>query len=214
VSDLSQLFSSNPGAPAAASTQAAITAQQNATNAAVTSGQNAIDSAFSQFTPAYYNGVTQAYENAYDPQLAQQDSIAEDQLTAGLAGNGMLDSSVGNNAQAQLELSNANEQTQIADQGVSAAQSLESTVNNTEDQLSAMNATAADPALAASEAQAQSAALVAPQSYPTLSNVFSSVVSPFAAAAKAGSGSTAPGLFTPLPQPTMPTSGAGSSVST
>jgi hypothetical protein len=207
------LFGSNsqPDANAAAQEQAQITAQQDQTNANIAQGQNNIDSAFAQFTPDYYSGVTTAYENAYDPQVANQYSIAKDQLTAQLAGNGMLDSSVGDNAKAQLALTNANEQASIADQGVNAANSLESTVNNTEDNLSAMNASAANPSLAATDASAQAATLVAPQAFPSLSNVFASVLSPVASATKAASGAM---NLTPYPQPTTPTSGAGSAVFT
>jgi hypothetical protein len=204
--------SSNPDASAAAAAQAQISAQQAQTNSNITQGQNNIDSAFAQFTPDYYSGVTQAYENAEDPALANQYSIAQDQLTAQLAGTGMGQSSVGNNAQAQLELTNANNQAQIADAGANAANTLKTTVNNTEDNLSAMNAAAANPSLAATDADAQSAALVAPQAYPSLSNVFASVLSPIASAGKAASGTMNLTPGTPYPQPTTPTSGAGSGI--
>lgn len=198
--------SSTPDAGAAAAQQAQITAQQNQTNANITQGQNNIDQAFSQFTPDYYSGVTKAYEDAYDPQLADQYGIAKDQLTAALAGNGMGQSSVGNNAQAQLFKTNASQQAQIADQGVDAANSLKTTVNNTEDNLSAMNAAAANPSLAATNAQAQAGAMVAPQAYPTLGNVFASALSPIAGAVKANQ--TSIPNYTPSNASAPPTSQA------
>lgn len=200
---------SAPDNSAATQEQAAIAQQQAQTDANITQGQQNIDSAFSQFTPAYYGGITSAYENAYDPQLADQYNIAQDQLTAQLAGQGMGQSSVGNNAQAQLAKTNEGEQATIADQGQNAAQSLESTVNNTENTLSAENQSAANPSLAASQAQAASGALVAPQTYPSLSNVFASALTPLASGAKAASGAV---NYTPYAQTTTPTSGNGSAV--
>jgi hypothetical protein len=200
----------NPDAAAAAASQAAIQQQQATTNANITQGQNNIDNAFSQFDNDYYNGITTAYENAENPQLTDQYNIANDQLNAALTGNGMGESSVGDNSRAQLEKTYATNQAQIADQGVNAANTLRTQVNNTEDQLSSMNATAANPSLAASEATADSTALVAPQAYPTLSNVFGSVLSPIASATKAYNGSVA--NLTPYPTQTTPTSGNGSAV--
>lgn len=198
---------SQPDNSAATAQIAATQAQQAQTNANITAGQNAIDTAFSQFTPDYYQGVANAYENAYNPQLTDQHNIAEDQLTAALAGNGMGESSVGNNAQAQLEKTYATNQANIANQGQDAANAMRTQVNNTEDQLSAMNAAAANPSLAASQAQAADAALVAPQSYPTLSNVFASVLSPISSATKAYTTGT---NYTPYQVTTTPTSGNGS----
>jgi hypothetical protein len=88
------------GAAAAAQQQTAqLDHQQKAHVAAVAAGKTNIDSAFSQFTPDYYSGVTKAYENVYSPQLNDQYNTSREQLTALLAGNDTLGSSVGNNAQ-------------------------------------------------------------------------------------------------------------------
>ena len=192
---------SQPDNSAANAQLAAIQQQQDQTNANVTAGQNNIDSAFAQFTPDYYSGVSKAYDAAYNPQLDDQYNIANDQLTAALAGNGMSESSVGNNSKAQLEKTYATGQANIANQGTDAANSLKTQVNNTENNLSAMNAAAANPSMAATQAQAASGALVAPQAYPTLANVFGSVLSPIASATKAYTGGM---NYTPTSNPFGP----------
>jgi hypothetical protein len=53
--------------------------------------------------------------------------------------------------------------------------------------LYSMNAAAADLFAVATLSQAQAGAIVAPQSYPSLANTFSSVLSPFASAFKTNS---------------------------
>jgi hypothetical protein len=197
MSWLSDLFDGGTKAAAAAANQqtALITQQQQAHDAAVASGKANIDSAFSAFTPDYYSGVSTAYDNAYEPQLMDQYNISKDQLTAQLAGNDTLEGTVGANALSQLQKTYNTNQAQIADQGVNAANTLKHTVSNHETNLYSMNASAADPSAAATEAQAQAGVLVSPQSYNTLSKVFGAVLSPFAAAQK--SNSTSLGAFTP-----------------
>ncbi|MGB7101549.1 MAG: hypothetical protein WBD95_22625 [Xanthobacteraceae bacterium] len=203
----------NQAAPAAAQSaqQTQLMEQQNATtNANIATGQNAIDNAFATFTPQYYQGVTQAYENAENPQLTNQFDIAKDQLTAQLAGAGTLNGSVGNNAEALLQQDYAENEAQIASQAQDASNQLESTVSNDETNLTALNNSGNNPGATATTAQADAGAIVAPQAYPTLSNVFGAALTPTASAAK--SATTAVGQYAPFAQPTMPTSGNGSAV--
>lgn len=209
---ISSAFGIPSGAPAAApaaAQQAAITAQQNQTDANIATGANTINADFAQFTPAYYQGVANAYTAAEDPQLKDQFHIAKGQLTAQLAGAGQLGGSAGNEAQAQLQKTYAENEASVAAGGQSAAQQMESTVSNDETNLYGMNATAANPNTTATMAQATSGALVAPQAYPTLSNVFASALSPLSNATKSATTGLY-GPYTPTTQQTTPTTGSGS----
>lgn len=191
TSFVDHLFGIDPSGPAnaAAAQQSQIDAQQKAHDAAVGQGKQNIDSAFSQFTPDYFKGVTTAYENAYNPQLKDQYGVARDQLTAALAGNDTLGSTAGANATAQLQKQYNTSQSDIAGKGQDAAQSLQAGVNNAKTGLYTMNQSAADPLMAQTQATAATGALVAPQNYPSLGNVFGSVLSPLQSAQKANAGS-------------------------
>jgi hypothetical protein len=94
---------------------------------------------------------------------------------------------------AQLDKAYANSQSDIANQAPDAENSFNSNVDNTKTNLYTMNANAADPLTTAAQAQASAGAIVAPQSYPTLSNVFGDALSPFATANKTNSQSMTPG---------------------
>lgn len=191
MSFVDHLFGINPDGPAnAANAQnAQINQQQAAHDAAVGQGKQNIDSAFSQFTPDYFKGITGAYEKAYNPQLDDQFGIARDQLTSALAGNDTLGSTAGANATAQLEKQYHTSQADIAGKGQDAANSLQGQVNNSKTGLYTMNQSAADPLMAQSQATAATGALVAPQNYPSLGNVFQGVLGPLASAQKTNAGS-------------------------
>lgn len=186
--------------------------QQTQTDSAITNGAQNITDAFSQFTPSYYSGVANAYDAAYNPQLTQQFGIAQDQLTAQLAGNGMGGSSVGAYDNGQLQQNYNTNQVAIANAGQDAANSMKTTVNNDENNLFALNASGNSPGTTATQAQATAGAIVPQSSYPTLGNVFGAVLSPIASAQKAASSSLAGSQpFFNGPQASAPT-GSGSSV--
>jgi hypothetical protein len=214
VSWLSSLIHpSNPAADAAAAQTAQLAKQQQAHDAAVSAGKANIDSAVAQFSDPYFAGVAKSYRDVYNPQLTDQYNTSRDQLTALLAGTDTLGSSVGNNAQAQLEKQRAVQQGNIANQGQDVANNMRAQVGNAKTNLYSMNANAADPLAAAVQSQAQAGAIVAPQAYPTLSNTFASVLSPFASAFKTNSQSTNPIYNAPNANPNAaPPSGNGSAI--
>ncbi len=185
-------FDSNPAASSANDQTALLEKQQATHDSDVAAGKKSIDSAFSQFDQPYYDNYGKAYQGAYQPHLADQYGIAKDQLTAMLAGNGQLGGSTGNNSVAQLDKTYANNQTDIANKSMDAENALKANVDNTKTTLYSMNANAADPASAAAQAQAASGAIVAPQSYPTLSNVFGDALGSVATTAKANNNSLYP----------------------
>lgn len=167
-------------------------AQEDARVAAVGQGKTAIDSAYSQFTPDYYDNYAKTYTAAQDAPLADQYGIAKDSLTAALAGRDTLGGSSGNNALAQLDKTNEDAQASIGSSATDAANALKANVNNSKNSLYAENTAAADPLAAASQAQAGAGSIVAPQSVPTMSNVFAGALAPFATAAKVNNQSLTP----------------------
>jgi hypothetical protein len=199
------------GAGAAATQQAQLMEQQQAKHdAAVTQGKQSIDDAFSQFNDPYYDSYGQTYKDTYNPQLDQQYALAKDKLIAKLAGTDQLGSGVGNNAIALQDQTYNNSKADIANHATDAENSLRSAVDNTKSNLYTENNATADPLTMASQAQSQSGAIVAPQSYPTLGNVFADGLNSVATATKANSQSMTP-YFTPT-QNSAPSGGGGSAV--
>ena len=179
----------DPAAGAAAQQQQMLEAQQAKHDAAVAAGKTAIDSAFSQFDQPYFDNYAQSYKDVYNPQLTDQYGIAKDKLYAMLAGNDQLGGSVGNNTQAQLNKTYANTQSDIANKAADAENAFKASVDNTKSQLYTQNAAAADPYSMGTQAQAAAGAVVAPQSYPSLSNVFGDALSSVATASRANANS-------------------------
>lgn len=155
--------------------QQMIQAQEDKRQADITAGKTAIDSAFSQFTDPYYDTYKQTYLDNYNPQLTDQFGQAKDQLTATLAGADTLDSSVGANALARLAKTYNDAQSGIANQAQDATNAFKSSVQNAKTNLYTMNESAADPSLAASQAQASAGTLVSPASLPSLGSVFGNI---------------------------------------
>lgn len=201
VSEMCDLFGTKAAASAAAAQQAQLTAQQKKHDDAVTQGKQSIDDNFAQFTPAYYDKYGQTYKDTYNPQLDDQYKIANDQLTATLAGRDQLDSTVGANARGQLGKTYATNQAQIGNSAIDAENALKSNVANTQTNLYSMNSQTADPLSAAAMSQAQAGALVAPNAMPSLGNAFAGALSPFASGVKSNQGSMQPYQYQSLNAP-------------
>jgi hypothetical protein len=146
--------------------------QQRKHDEAVASGKASIDSAFGQFDPAYYDRYKQSYLDAYNPQLNDQYAVAKDKLISALAGRDTLESSIGANALSQLDKTKHNAEVDIGNAATDASNGLRSKVDSAKSNLYSLNASAADPLATASQAQSQAGAIVSPQSYPTLTDVF------------------------------------------
>lgn len=192
-------FSTDNGAAQAANQQTAmLEAQQAKHDANVATGKTAIDSAFSQFTPQYFDKYGQSYQNTLQPELTDQYGINNDKMTAMLADNGQLGGSVGNNDLAQL-LKNYNfGQSDIANQAANAENQFKASVDNAKTNLYSLNTQAADPSTMATQAQATAGSIVAPQSFPTLSDYFGNVLGSVAQASKINQSSANPVSTTQL----------------
>jgi hypothetical protein len=112
--------------------------------------------------------------------LNDQYGIAKDKLISALAGRDTLESSVGANALSQLDKTRDNAAVDIGNAATDASNGLRSKVDSTKSNLYSLNASAADPLTSASRAQSEAGAIVSPQSYPTLTDVFAGALAPFA----------------------------------
>jgi len=184
--------------------------QQKKHDTDVATGKTSIDSAFKQFDQPYFDKYGQSYQDVYNPQLTDQYGIAKDKMYAMLAGNDQLGGSVGNNDLAQLDKTYANNQADIANKAKDSENAFKASVDNTKSQLYTQNAAAADPELMAAQAQAASGAVVAPSSYPSLSNVFGDALNSVATASRANANSMYP--YQGFSFSTAPISGTGSGI--
>jgi hypothetical protein len=184
-------FGGGSSAPAstAAATQQAVQSQADQTQANIATGNSDIDSAFSQFDPAYYQGYQNAYTNYYDPQVDTQYNDAEGTLESGLARNGLDRSSVAASQIGTLFQDYGTQKAAIANQAVDASNTLEGQVASAKSNLYALNAAAADPATANTQALAASTALVAPSTFSPLGSVFANAIAPYTAYANAANNS-------------------------
>jgi hypothetical protein len=201
--------SSGPSAQEIAAQQmASLRAQEDARQGAIAKGRTSIDNAFKQFDDPYFDKYTKSYIDAQDAPLADQYGIAKDKLISALAGRDTLESTAGANAFGQLDKTNADAQAKIGAAATDATNAFRGNVNNQKSNLYSQNIAAADPLAAATSAEATSRAIVAPQSQPSLGDVFSGVLSPLATASKTNSQSLYPSSFNGL----APISGQGSGV--
>jgi hypothetical protein len=180
---------SGGGSGAAAQQQASLLAQQANTRAnAIKSDTASIDSAFQPFNDDYYSNFTKAYEANQEPQLDFGYGRAGDQLQANLASSDQDEGSTGARQTADLAQTYGTAQGNIANSAADATNQLRSTVDNAKTGLYGLAQSATDPLTMGEQAQASAGALVAPQSYPTLGNVFSDVLSPAASGVKTYAG--------------------------
>lgn len=139
-------------------------------------GKIGIDSAFSKFGDDYYSGYQTDFQGYYNPQLDRQYSTATGKATANLAQRGMLESSTGGNAFADLARQNAEARTNIASESQDAANKLRGQVENAKSSLYSLNEASADPQAINAQAIGQATALVAPPTYSPLGEVFASAM--------------------------------------
>jgi hypothetical protein len=172
----------------------------------VRAGQDRIGGAFAQFDEPYFANFRQDYVNSQNPEIETQYGKAKDQLTAGLARRGVLDSTIGANAFGELEEKRNNARTKIADDASNQAGTFRNQIEKTKSDLIALNTASADPNMIEARARGEATSLVAPKATGSLGDLFGSVLAPYAAFQRASIYSPNRGSsygFAP------PTSGAG-----
>lgn len=181
--------------------------------ARIKQGQDAVDQAFGQFDDNYFTKYRQAYGDYYNPQIDKQYERAQDKLKAQLAGQGILESGVGNQAFSDLAGTYADNKASISKQADAAVNGLRGNINNAKTALYTADTAAGDPAQMASMAAASATALAQPQAYSPLADLFAGALNSYGAyrQAQAINGNTAGGgAFTPDYLRTTGGNGAGS----
>lgn len=188
---------------AAAAQQAADAAQQQAT---IANGQQQITGLFSQYTPAYYQGLAQDYSNYYNPQLQDQYTKAQQQQLFSNANSGNINSSAGAYENAQLEKQEGEEQQQLdssaQDYSQQAQQQVAGVQSNLTNQLLATSSTAGISPDALNQIHIQNVQSMAP-----LTNLFTTAGT---AAAGASNNGISSGLFGVSPTSSSTGSGGNS----
>lgn len=163
--------------------------QEEERQARIREGQAAIDRNFTQYDDTYYGNYRNAYASYYTPQVEEQYKDAIDKLTATLAGRGILESSVGADAFADLQKQYNDQQALIANKSADTANELKAKVEQAKSDLYGLNTSMADPAGIAARAASEAKALAAPSAFSPLGTIFSSVLTPATAYAQAYSNS-------------------------
>jgi hypothetical protein len=142
-------------------------------------GKIAIDKNFNQFDNGYYKDYRKDYTNYYDPQVQDQYHQTNDKLVGSLADRGMLESSVGNSAQADLFKKLGEAKTNISNEALDAANKLRSNVQSAKSNLYSLNEASADPMGVNAQAVGSATALVQPPTYSPLGQLFTSALNPW-----------------------------------
>lgn len=202
--------SKKPAAEAAAQA-AEMKAEEAARQARIKEGQGRIDDAFTKYDDNYYGGYENSYKAYYNPQIDDQYGEATDQLTAALAGRGLLESSVSADKFSKLAQKMYEARTAVGNQAADARNQLRGKVEKTKTDLYSMNSATADPSAIAARAAGEAAALAAPQPYTPLGQLFTAVVGSIGNYASAANNSRG-GLWGNSNTPAAPSGGGSSNV--
>lgn len=174
-------------------------------------GKSQIDEIFGdKFTDDYWGDFLSSYLGYYMPQLDKNYADSQGSLTAALAGRGMLESTVGADATADLTQAYNDQQALTANQAQDQVQSLQSQAAQAKGDLYALNQSAADPNMIAAQALGASSAISAPTSFSPLGNVFAGFLQPYTNYQNASSNASGPAYRSPVGMGTAPLSSSGS----
>lgn len=140
---------------------------------------NQINQDFSGFTPQFFQDRATAYENYEEPQLYQQYGQTLAQMQDKLGNQGLTDSSAAQQEQGALQQALSQGQTQIANQGISQAQTLQEQVANEQANLVSQANAANDPLSIAQGALTQAAGFQTPSAFTPIGNMFQNVANTY-----------------------------------
>jgi hypothetical protein len=169
-------------------------ADEAARQARIVEGRGKIDAAFGQYDQPFYDKYKTDYAAYYTPQLDQQYLQAVDELTARLAGRGMLESGVGAAKLGKLAQTVGENRTQVAAQANDASNSLRTKIESGKNDLYSLNEASADPASINARALASASSFAAPQAYTPLGNIFAGALTPLTNFNSADAGAVNPML--------------------
>jgi hypothetical protein len=142
-------------------------------------GRENIDKAFTQFNPDFFNNFRNTRLSFYNPEIDRQFGDAKGKLVAALAGRGTLESSVGNRTISDVTRQRDEAKTNVANESQDAANQLKGQVENSKSDLYSLNEISADPQSVNARALGSASAIVAPQTFSPLGDIFASALQPF-----------------------------------
>jgi hypothetical protein len=148
-------------------------ADEQARQQSIRDGTTKVNSIFdSQFTPDYYEGQKKAYSDYATPQLDDQYSDAQKQLTFALARGGNIDSSAAAGQTADLQKQYDLNKQKIADDALSYGAKAKTSVEDARTNLVSMLNSTGDAQGAATSAISRASALSQPAAYSPLTSLF------------------------------------------
>ena len=147
-------------------------AEEAARQGRVRAGRDNINSAFSGYDDNFYNDRTQSYIDYATPEVADQFKDATTQLRAALARNGLLQSSISADQNANLNRQNSNALRSVADKGLDYSNQTRSSIEAAKNNLLQQNQGLADPTLAANMAANSASSASTLPSYSPLGQIF------------------------------------------
>src|ERR1700679_1157816 len=152
----------------------ALQQQQNQQEANTNQAVSQINKAFQGFTPQFYQGVNQSYQNYAIPQLQQQYQQQQNNVGFKLADQGIFggNNSVAQNLYGQLGQANNQAQQNIGQQGLANVQQLQQQVGQEQSNLIGQAQTATNPQSLGQLATQQAAGFGAPSQFQPLGAVF------------------------------------------
>lgn len=169
--------------------QERLRAEEEARRQRITQGQGAIDTAFANYNDDYYSGFKNAYTGNYLPEIDDQETKARDALTARLAGQGVLESTVGASKLAELAKKANEARTRVGNEATDQSNALRGKVEQAKTNLYSVNNSSADPNAINARATGEATSLAAPTSYTPLGNLFTDLLGSVATAAGANANS-------------------------
>lgn len=151
-----------------------LTALQQQQQAALTQGGASINKTFNnKFTPQYYAGVTQNYEQQQLPEVFSDYRTTGQNLNYKLADQGLSKSSVSQNLGSSLNSQLAQGEQQVVNNAIGQSQNLQTQVAGEESQLYGQLQSSQNPTLAAQSAANLAAQTGAPSVFAPIGNLFS-----------------------------------------
>lgn len=152
--------------------------EEEARQARIRQGRDSIDTAFKQYDDPFFDGYKNQYTEYYNPQIDQQYKEAVDQLTARLAGQGMLESTAGAAQFGKLSESLARNRTDVQNRALDASNNLRSKIEANRSDLYALNQSSADPDSVNARALASAQTYIQPPAFSPLGQVFADALNP------------------------------------
>lgn len=151
----------------------ALLSQQKAQTLAQNDAVGQVNSAFSGFTPSFYKGIGDAYQNYAMPQLQQQYQSAASGLGFKLANQGLGDSSQGQFLNNQLANTMSQGQTQIGQEAQNQENQLRQSVGQEQANLVGQATVSNNPGAVASQALGVAQGFGTPSTFAPIGQLFS-----------------------------------------